>query len=399
MNAPPTRPKVRRGRNFLHAPGPTNVPDRVLRAMQRPAVELSTAGFVEVCRSCFDDLRKVFRTSGEVFIYAANGHGAWEAAVVNVLSPGDRVLVIETGHFAMHWAALAESLGVTVEVLAGDWRHAVDEGLLEARLRADQAQEIKAVMAVHTDTATAVTSDLTGIRRALDAADHPALLLVDAVASLATTDFRMDAWGVDVAVAAAQKGLMTPPGLSFVAAGPKALAAADSAGLARNYWDWRARSGDMYYQWFMGTAPEHLIYALRAALDMLEEEGLEQTFARHARLAEAVRSAVRTWGQEGALELNCVESNRCANGVTTVRLAEGHDARTVIRVCAERFDVSLGGGLGRLDGRCFRIAHMGWINEPMIFGALASVEATLRLLGIPHRGGGVNAAIARLSME
>lgn len=387
------------GRNFLHAPGPTNVPDRVLRAMQRPAVELATPWFVRFTRSCIDDLRPVFNTAHEVFVYASNGHGAWEAALVNTLSPGDRVLVPESGHFALGWARLAESLGVVTETVPGDWRRAVDPALIERRLRADTAGDIKAVLAVHTDTATGVTSDIEAVRRAIDAAGHPALLMVDAVASLATADFRMDEWGVDVAVAASQKALMAPPGLGINAVGPRARAAGERARLPRNYWDWERRRGSEYYMWFSGTAPEHLLFALREALDMLFEEGLPEAYARQARLAAAVQAAVQTWGTEGGMEVNALLPAERASAVTTVRMPDGFDARELITLCRDRFDVTLGGGLGKLEGRCFRIAHMGWMNTPMVLGALGCVEAGLRVLGVPHRAGGVTAALIRLAAD
>jgi alanine-glyoxylate transaminase / serine-glyoxylate transaminase / serine-pyruvate transaminase len=390
-------PSPSRGRVFLHAPGPTTVPDRVLAAMQRPAVELSTPWFVRFARSCIDDLRPLLRTDGEVFLFAANGHGAWEAALVNLLSPGDRVLVAESGHFAVGWARLAESLGLRVERLPGDWREPVDPAAVEARLREDGDRAIRAVLAVHTDTATGITSDLEALRRAIDAADHPALMMADVVASLATVEFRMDEWGVDVAVGASQKGLMSPPGLAMVALGPRGRAAEAQARLPRNYWDFARRRGEEYYEWFNGTAPEHLLFALREALDMLAEEGFEATFARHARLAAAVRAAVAAWGGEGEIELNAREAVFASSGVTTVLVPEPFDARELIALCRERHDVALGGGLGRLAGRAFRIAHMGWVNEPMILGALGCVEVGLRSLGLPHAPG-THAAVHSLAL-
>jgi alanine-glyoxylate transaminase/serine-glyoxylate transaminase/serine-pyruvate transaminase len=398
MTDMPSTARVRRGRSFLHTPGPTTVPDRVLRAMNRPMVDLADPDFIALTRSVIDDLAPVFRTEGEVFAYAANGHGAWEAALANTLSPGDAVLVPQNGHFSDGWMRLAASLGLEPVPLDGDWRRAIEPARITAVLAADAAQRIRAVLQVHTDTATGIGSDIPAVRRAMDEAGHPALLMVDAVASLATVDLRMDEWGVDVVVSASQKGLMSPPGLAFTAVGPRAVEAAARSQALRNYWDWERRRASEYYTWFNGTAPEHLVFALRESLDMLAEEGLVAAFARHARLAGAVRAAVEVWSETGAVEFNALEPRERANGVTTIRLAEPHDAREVIRVCRERFDVALGGGLGRLAGRCFRIAHMGWINEPMILGAVGCVEATLRLLGIPHGSGGTQAAIAALSV-
>lgn len=384
---------VLRGRNFLMAPGPTNIPERVLRAMQQPAVELSSPDFVALCRSCIDDLKLIFKTESEVFVYAANGHGAWEAALANTLSPGDKVLAAETGMFSIAWAWMVEALGMEVEHLPGDWRHAVDPNQVEERLRADPKHLIKAVLLVHTDTATGITSDVRAVREALDRAGHPALLMVDAVASLAATDFRMDEWRVDVAVGAAQKAMMSPPGLSFTAASGKALQAGDTATLGRLYWDWRKRASDQWYDWFCGTAPEHLLFAFREALDMILEEGLEAVFARHRRLSAGVRAAVHRWSGEGALELNALLEPEQSSSVSTIRVAEPYEAGAVNTFCRDRFNVSLGGGLGRLESKAFRIGHMGDINEPLILGALGSVEAALRACGIPHSSGGVETAI------
>lgn len=383
--------------DFLLAPGPTHVPDRVLRAMNRPAVELSRPDFVATARSCFEDLRRVFRTSGRVFVYACNGHGAWEAAIVNTLSAGDRVLVPGTGHFSNGWGQMAQALGVEVEFLPTDWRRALDIGALEARLRGDRDRSIKAVLAVQTDTATGITSDIPAVRAALDAADHPALLLVDATASLGTVDLRMDDWRVDVTVSASQKGLMSPPGLGFTAVGERALALGRDAGMPRTYWNWYGRDVTESYRWFCGTAPEHLVWALRESLDMLLEEGLDAAFARHQRLADAVRAGVAQWARAGVVDFNAVVPAERSNSVTTVRLADGHDATAVRTLCSERFSVSLGGGLGDLGGKAFRIAHMGDVNEPTLLGGLGVVEAALDLLGIPHEKGAVSAAIASLN--
>ena len=390
--------KPMRGRNFLMTPGPTNIPDRVLAAMNRPAVDLVDSDFVALTESCFTDLAKVFRTGGHVFLYASNGHGAWEAALANLIGEGDLVLAPSTGMFSRAWGELASDLGAVVEEIEGDWRSAFDPGRIEDRLRADREHRIKAVLAVQTDTATSVTSDLAAVRRALDACRHPALLMADVVASLGTVDFRMDDWGVDVAVAGSQKGLMTPPGLAFTAVAPRALERSRTAGTRRGYWDWARRvDHEEFYMKFFGTPPEHLVWGLREALDMLFEEGLETAFARHRRLADAVHAAVEVWGQAGALELNCVNPAERATSVTTVRTASGVDANRLRVIARDELDVSLGYGLGPLDGKAFRIGHMGWINEPMILGALGAVEMAMQAGGVPYRKGGVTAAVDTLA--
>ena len=309
---------VASGREFLMIPGPTTVPDEVLAAMHRPAIDIYSGALVEVTTSCLADLRGIFRTEGRVYVYAANGHGAWEAALTNVLSRGEAVLALESGRFARAWGEMAAMLGVEVEVLPGSLRRAVDPAALEARLRADPAGAIKAVLAVQVDTASGVVNDIPALRRAIDAAGHGALLMVDTIASLATMPFEMDGWGVDVAVAGAQKGLMTPPGLGFVAAGERALAAHRAAGLRTLYWDWTAREGPEHYQKYCGTPPEHLMFGLRRALDLLLAEGLEAVFRRHRLLAEAVRRAVLVWAEGGALELNIERPEERADSVTTI---------------------------------------------------------------------------------
>ncbi|MCY4349564.1 MAG: aminotransferase class V-fold PLP-dependent enzyme [Thiotrichales bacterium] len=387
-----------RGRNFLMTPGPSNVPDRVLAAMHRPAVDLVDSDFMAVTDSCFADLARVFRTDSRVFVYASNGHGAWEAALANLIGEGDLVLVPFTGVFSAAWGALAQDLGAEVEKVAGDWRRAFDPDRIEERLRADRDHRIKAVLAVHTDTATSVTSDIAAVRRALDACRHPALLMADVVASLGTVDFRMDDWGVDVAVAGSQKGLMTPPGLAFTAVSPRALERSRATGIRRGYWDWPRRvDSEEFYMKFFGTPPEHLIWALREALDMLFEEGLETAFARHRRLADAVHAAVGVWGETGALELNAVAPAERATSVTTIRVAKGIDSNRLRILAREELDVSLGYGLGPLDGKAFRIGHMGWINEPMVLGALGGVEMAMQACGVPYRKGGVTAAVDTLA--
>ncbi|MDP6344701.1 MAG: aminotransferase class V-fold PLP-dependent enzyme [Alphaproteobacteria bacterium] len=390
---------VRRGRNFLQSPGPTNIPDRVLNAMHQPAWEYSGPDFVAFARQCLHDIRPIFRTEAEVFIYAANGHGAWEAALANTLSPGDRVLVPETGLFSFAWSAMAEALGIVIDYLESDWRHGIDPNQVEERLRADSAGSYKAVLMIHTDTATGITSDIQAVRRAIDAAGHDALLMVDVIASLACTDFRMDDWGVDVAVGGSQKDLMCPPGLGFTAASEKARRVGETSTMPRNYWDWSGRtvSQPEGYRWFCGTAPEHLIFALREAMDMLDEEGLEAAFARHRRLADCTRAAVEAWSAVGTMELNALVPAERSESITTIRVAEGIDPIALQTVLRDRFNVSLGFGLGQLQGKSFRIGHMGDVNEPMILGTLASVEAGFRILGIPHGEGGMAAAVASLA--
>jgi alanine-glyoxylate transaminase / serine-glyoxylate transaminase / serine-pyruvate transaminase len=381
------------GREFLSIPGPTTVPDAVLSAMHRPAIDIYSGALLDITTSCLADLRRVFRTEGRVYIYAANGHGAWEAALVNVLSAGDAVLVLESGLFAAVWGEMARVLGLEVETLPGDWRRAVDPAALEARLRQDRAGRIKAVLAVQVDTASSGVNDIPAIRQAMDAAGHDALLMVDAIASLATMPFEMDQWRVDVAVAGSQKGLMTPPGLSFVAAGPKALAAHRTAGPRTRYWDWTEREGPEHYQKYCGTPPEHLLFGLRKALDLLLEEGLENVFRRHRLLAEAVRRAVAAWAQGGVLDFNILEASERADSVTTVRLADGRNPKPLLELCARQCGVVLGVGIGPLSGKAFRIAHMGHVNAPMILGTLGALEIGLVALDIAHGKGGLQAAI------
>ena len=381
------------GRQFLSIPGPTTVPDEVLNAMHRPAIDIYSGTLVDITTSCLEDLRRVFRTEGRVYIYAANGHGAWEAALVNVLSRGERILVLENGLFAAAWGEMAAVLGLEVEALPGSLRRAVDPAALETRLRTDSLGEIKAILVVQVDTASGSVNDIRAIRSAIDAADHDALLMVDTIASLATMPFEMDGWGVDVAVAGSQKGLMTPPGLSFVAAGGKALAAHPMAGLRTRYWDWTAREGELHYQKYCGTPPEHMLFGLRKALDLLLEEGLENVFRRHRLLAEAVRRAVAVWAEGGALAFNVLEPAERANSVTTVRMRDGLDPGPLLAFCERTCNVVLGIGIGELDGKALRIAHMGHINAPMILGVLGAVEVGLTALDIDHGKGGVQAAI------
>jgi alanine-glyoxylate transaminase / serine-glyoxylate transaminase / serine-pyruvate transaminase len=384
---------VRHGREFLSIPGPTTVPDDVLAAMHRPAVDIYSGPLLEVTTSCLADLQKLFRTRGQTYVYIANGHGAWEASLCNLFSRGDSVLVLESGLFAAAWGRSAQALGVQVETLPGDWRRAVDPAALEARLRQDKSGAIKAVLTVQVDTASGVVNDIPAIRRAMDAAGHRALLAVDTIASLGTMPFDMDGWGVDVAITGSQKGLMLPPGLSFVAANDKAKAMHQQAGLRTPYWDWTAREGPEHYQKYAGTPPEHMLFGLRKALDMLFGEGLEKAAERHRLLAEAVRRAVAAWSEGGALELNIIDPAARSNSVTTVLMANGHEPGPLLDYCSEKCGVVVGIGIGALNGKAFRIAHMGHVNAPMVLGTLAVVETGLVALGIPHGKGGVQAAI------
>ncbi len=380
------------GRHFLQIPGPTNVPERVLRALAAPTIDHRGPEFAELTAEILTGLRAVCRTSGPVLLYPSSGTGMWEAALVNTLSPGERVLMFETGHFAVEWQRLAQRLGLEVELVAGDWRHGVDARRLEERLRADGKHRIKAVAVVHSETSTGIANPLADIRAAIDAAAHPALLLVDAISSLASMDVRVDEWGVDVLIGCSQKGLMLPPGIGLNAVSAKALAACESAALARSYWDWRPVLAANASGFFPYTPPTNLLYGLRAALRMLHEEGLEQVYARHARLAEATRRAVHAWG----LELQCAEPDCYSASLTAIRMPAGHDADRLREIILRRFDMSLGTGLGKVKGQVFRIGHLGDLNKLTLAGSLCGVEMGLGIAGIPHRAGGVGAALAYL---
>lgn len=390
---------VTRGRQFFQNPGPTNIPDRILRAMDRPALDFMGGEFRAIAEECYEGLRRVFQTEQAIIVYAANGHGAWEAAMVNVFSPGDKLLVLESGWFSENWGKLAEELGLVVETLPGDWRAGVDPAAVETRLREDKGQTIKAVLLVHNETSTGVANRCAEIRRAIDGARHPALFLVDVISSLGSFDFRMDEWQADIVVGGSQKGLMLPPGMAFTGASAKALRAAETARLPRIYWDWRRLMTGTRQTTFNGTAPVHLFYGLREALRMLAEEGLDQLFARHHRLAEATRRAVRVWRQNDGPEIYASDPRTQSDSVTAVLLPDGQDAEAVRQVALDRFNVSLGGGLGDLGGHVFRIGHMGDLNEPMILGALAAVEMALDIARVPHGKGGVEAAMAYLAAE
>jgi alanine-glyoxylate transaminase/serine-glyoxylate transaminase/serine-pyruvate transaminase len=384
------------GREFLAIPGPTVIPDAVLAAMQRPAVDIYSGPLVALTDGLLADLSTMFRTEGRSYIYIANGHGAWEAALTNVLSRGDKVLVLESGRFAIGWGEAARMLGAEVEVLAGDFRRAVKPEALEARLKADTGS-IKAVLVAQVDTASGVVNDIAAIGQAIRAAGHDALLMVDVVASLGCMPFEMDDWGVDVAMSGSQKGLMTPPGLGFVAAGPRAREAHQKAGMRTPYWDWTFRDGEVHYHKYCGTPPEHLLFALRAALDMLAAEGREAVFHRHRLLAEATRRAVGTWAEGQAIAFNVSEAEERSDTVTTVITRNGESALPLVDYCRENCGVVLGRGLGPLEGKAFRIAHMGHVNAPMIFGTLSVIEMALSALGIPHGRGGAQAAVEFLA--
>lgn len=384
---------ARSGRHFLQIPGPTNVPDRVLRAIAQPTIDHRGPDFAELTREVLRRIKPVFGTSGPVVIYPSSGTGAWEAALVNTLSPGDRVLAFETGHFATLWANMATGLGLNVEFVPGDWRHGVDPQVVTERLAADRT--IAAVMVVHNETSTGVTSRVPEIRAAIDAADHPALLLVDTISSAASIDYRHDEWGVDVTVGCSQKGLMLPPGLGFNAISEKALTAAACARLPKSYWSWAPILEANSHGRYPYTPPTNLLYGLREALIMLEEEGLAAVFARHDRHAAATRAAVRGWG----LDVLCADEREYSSSVTAVLLGDEHDADRLRRIVLDRFDLSLGTGLGGLAGRVFRIGHLGHFNDLTLAGTLAGVQLGLDLAGVPIDHAGLNAALDVLRPE
>jgi len=385
----------RAGRHFLQIPGPTNVPDRVLRAIDFPTIDHRGPEFAELGKAVLAGMKRVFKTStGEVVIYPASGTGAWEAALVNTLSAGDRVLMYETGHFALLWQKMAARLGLEVELVPGDWRHGADPEAIEKRLRADGEKRIKAVCVVHNETSTGVTSRVSEVRRAIDAAKHPALFMVDTISSLASIDYRHDEWGVDVTVAGSQKGLMLPPGLSFNCISPRAHAASKSARLPRSYFAWDEMIANGKSGYFPYTPATNLLYGLAEALKMLlDEEGLDAVFARHQRHAEATRRAVRAWG----LEVFALDPREFSASLTGVPLPAGHDADRVRKVILEAFDLSLGTGLTKLGGKMFRIGHLGDFNDLMLMGTLAGVEMGLVLAGVPVKQEGVQAAIDYLA--
>src|SRR5687767_4412355 len=385
----------RAGRHFLQIPGPTNVPDRVLRAIDFPTIDHRGPEFATLGKEVLANLKRVFKSPlGEVVIYPASGTGAWEAALVNTLSPGDRVLMFETGHFATLWLNMAKRLGIDPVLVPGDWRHGIDPAQVEAKLAEDKGKTIKAVMAVHNETSTGVTSRIAEVRKAIDRAKHPALFMVDTISSLASIDYRHDEWGVDVTVAGSQKGLMLPPGLSFNAVSDKALAAGKSANLPRSYWSWEEMLGPNKNGFFPYTPATNLLYGLREALKMLlEEEGLENVFKRHDRHAEATRRAVRAWG----LEILCQNPAEYSSALTAVLMPDGHSEVEFRKVVLEHYNMSLGSGLGKIANKVFRIGHLGDFNDLTLLGTLCGVEMGLGLAGVPHQKGGVEAAMDYLS--
>ncbi len=385
--------KTTPGRHFLQIPGPSNVPDRVLRALDNPTMDHRGPDFGKFGAQVLEKIKAVFQTKSHVVIFPASGTGAWEAALVNTLSPGDRVVMCETGHFASLWREMAERLAIRPEFLKGDWRRGADPAQVEAHLRADKTQEIKAVCVVHNETSTGSTSRIAEIRRAIDAAGHPALLLVDTISGLGSMEYKHDEWGVDVTVSGSQKGLMLPPGLSFNAVSAKALKANEAAKTTRSFWDWKPMIASNATGYFPYTPATNMLYALDTALDMIFEEGLENVFARHDRMAEATRRAVRAWG----LEVQCDEPRHYSSVLTAVRVPEGHSANGLRATILEKFNMSLGNGLGQLNDRVFRIGHLGDIGELQLIGTLSGVEMGLRAAGIPHKPEGVKAAMDVLS--
>jgi len=383
----------RSGRHFLQIPGPTNVPDRVLRAMDNATIDHRGPEFGRLGLEIFEGLKEGFQTRQPVVIFPASGTGAWEAALVNTLSPGDRVLMFETGHFASLWHRMAARLGVSVDLVPTDWRRGVDPAAIEAKLREDRQHDIKAVCVVHNETSTGVTSRIDAVRRAIDAARHPALYMVDTISSLASIDYRHDEWGVDVTVAGSQKGLMLPPGLSFNAVSEKARKASQSAKLPRSYWNWEEMLANNKSGFFPYTPATNLLYGLHEALKMLAEEGLQNVFARHARHAEATRRAVRAWG----MEILCAVPEEYSNTLTAVMMPAGHDADALRKIILEAYDMSLGTGLGKLARKVFRIGHLGDFNDLALSGTLAGIEMGFALAGVPHKKGGVLAALEYLT--
>ncbi|MEE2688091.1 MAG: aminotransferase class V-fold PLP-dependent enzyme [Pseudomonadota bacterium] len=383
------------GRHFLQIPGPTNVPDRVLRAIDNPTMDHRGPAFGEMSRALLADIKKIFKTESHVVIYPASGTGAWEAALVNTLSPGDRVLMYETGQFATLWQNLARRLKLEPEFVAGDWRHGVDPAAIEERLVGDAAHEIKAVCMVHNETSTGIASRVAEVRAAIDRAVHPALLMVDTISSLASIDYRHDEWNVDVTVAGSQKGLMLPPGLSFNAISEKALEASKSSELTKSFWAWDDMIATNATGYFPYTPATNLLYGLREAVDMLLEEGLDKVFARHDRFAEATRRAVQAWG----LEVLCLEPKEYSSSLTAVLMPEGYSADAFRETVLKHFNMSLGNGLNKVADKVFRIGHLGDLNELMLMGTLSGIEMGLGLANVPHQKGGVDAAMRYLEDE
>ena len=385
-----------RGRHFFANPGPTNIPDSVLRAMDRGSIDFMDPDFQEVYNTAYEGVKRVLRTGQNLFMYNASGHGAWEASLTNLLSPGDTILVVETGYFSDHWAAMAAGHGLNVRVLEADRREGASLASLRDVLAADTAHEIKALCAVHNETATGLMLPVDEVRAVMDATGHPALLLVDTISSLGSLPFSMDDWKIDCVVGGSQKGLMLPTGMSFTGVSAKGMEAHEKAGLKRHYFDWTLMT-QRAHKSFIGTIPVNIFYGLRESIRLLEEEGLDNVIARHGRLAEATRRAVRVWSANNGPEFFCRNPARFSNSVTTILMPEGYDAETIRRTARQKFNVSLGGGLGPLGGKVFRIGHLGDLNEPMLLGAIAAVEMALRINNVPHGRGGVDAAMDYLA--
>jgi alanine-glyoxylate transaminase/serine-glyoxylate transaminase/serine-pyruvate transaminase len=381
------------GRHFLQVPGPSNVPDRILRAIARPTIDHRGPEFSRLALELLEDLKPIFKTTGKVMIFPSSGTGAWEAGIVNTLSPGDKVLMFETGQFATLWKEMAVNLGLDVQFVASDWRHGAELDGVESILHEDREHRIKAVMVVHNETSSAVTNSIPSMRKAMDRAKHPALLMVDTISSLASMDYRHDEWGVDVAIAGSQKGLMLPPGLGFNAVSEKALAASKSARMPKSYWDWQAMLNQNKSGFFPYTPATNLLYGLRESLAMLNEQGLENVFERHTRHGEATRRAVRAWG----LDIVCADPERYSSSVTAVFVPPTSNADDFRKVVLDNFNMSLGSGLGKLAGKAFRIGHLGDFNDLMLAGTLSGVEMGLALAGVPHSRGGVAAALEYLT--
>ncbi len=391
MNAKP------RGRQFFNNPGPTNIPDRVLRAMDRPVLDFMSEEFLAIQHACHAGVKRVMKTDQTLYMYTSSGHGAWEAAIANLFSPGETVLMVESGYFSESWTQMATSFGVKVEKFGADWRKGVDIAKLAERLAKDKQHEIKAVLVVHNETATGMFIPIQDVRRALDETKHPALLLSDTISSLGSLEYKMDAWGIDVTVGGSQKGLMLPTGMSMTGVSNKALEVAAKSKMPRHYFNW-AMMNSRKPQSFVGTAPVHLFFGLQESLRMIEEESLDAVIARHTRLGEATRAAVRAWGADGkGPHLYCQAEDRLSNSVTTVMMPEGHSSDGMRKAAVDRFNLSLGGGLGPLMGKVFRIGHMGDLNEPMLLGCLATTELAMKTAGVPFAPGGVDAAIESLA--
>ena len=380
------------GRHFLNIPGPSPVPDRVLRAMDMPVIDHRSAEFAELGKAVFEGCQQIFQTKGPVIVFPSSGTGAWEAAIVNTLSPGDKVLMVETGHFATLWRQMAARWGIDVDFLPGDWRHGASPAEIEAKLAADKSHAIKAVMVVHNETSTGVTSRVADIRNVMDKVGHPALLLVDTISSLGSVDFKHDEWKVDVTVSCSQKGFMLPPGLGFNAVSEKAKAVSKTNKMPRSYWDWEEMLKPNANGFFPYTPATNLLYGLKEAIAMMLEEGLDNVFARHKRLAAATRAAVTHWG----LEVLCQEPAEYSPVLTAVLMPPGHDADKFRKIALEKYNISLGSGLSKVAGKVFRIGHLGECNELTLLGALSGVEMGLSAAGVPHRSGGVDAAMKAL---